>query len=201
MSLNCSVFSDTQLGDKISDILSKDTRIKLIDSEFYQILNSVDSFDLLDLVIFNLQQPDRIIAEIERINRLCPNAFLISIFNPNASLTGFFYSTIYAMSDSLISCDSIEEITRYIDILCNRHFCQVRRVDLDCHFDRTDLQILKRIQLGKSNENIAVDLSLSISTVKRRVADAIAKLECDSRSEVPVRSIRVVGDLSEYLDL
>jgi Bacterial regulatory proteins, luxR family len=194
MSLKCSIFSDTNFGNRLIETLAKDARITTID---WKLFESTKEFpQCLDLAIFDFQQPDRMLVFMESIARSFPDAFSISILKSDELLTGLFYRTIDEMSDVMLG-ESIADVLEYVDLLCGRRFYQVRRLTVAARFDSFELQVLRQIQLGRTNEAIARELNISLSTVKRRVGELTEKLGCESRSEIPVRSIRVVGDLSE----
>ena len=57
------------------------------------------------------------------------------------------------------------------------------RPDLNCLLSPRELEVLRLVAAGASNAQVALDLALSVHTVKKHVAKLLLKLKVDSRSE------------------
>jgi len=53
-----------------------------------------------------------------------------------------------------------------------------------------EMEVLKLIVLGKSNTEIADDLSISVHTAKKHVSSLIDKMSVDDRVQVAVKAVR-----------
>ncbi len=59
----------------------------------------------------------------------------------------------------------------------------------DYHFTEREIEVLKRIVMGKSNVEIGEDLFISYHTVKVHVASILRKLEVKNRLKAGIKAL------------
>ena len=163
---------------------------------------------LPSLIIFTSTTPKLdSLRVIERVKNFHPDIALIVLSDYKdmqyvlgvlkAGVTGYLSDNIFSQDliiaiHAVVSGEAVLSNPIYLEVL---RYVSIRPVEpeptiIAGELSLTDLDILRLIANGHSNQNIALQLQLSPFTVKNYLAEVFSKLNASSRTEAVIKTLR-----------
>jgi DNA-binding NarL/FixJ family response regulator len=198
MALNCLLVTDANSDSRIHELLTTNSQVNLIGvpitpDNFKDTLGDNKCF--LDLVVFDLYQMERILELVDRIGVFYPCTDRVMFYDPQAVTSWMFYGTIEQLLPLRISRHNLYEANQAIASIYSRRFISLRRLHVALNLNAEHVSILKFLQLGYTDKQIAEALGLGGRTVTNAIANLLLKFECKNRVELAVKSVLSLGQL------